>query len=219
MEPMNDWTKVIIVKREQMQLKNKGQTSLIWSVILRSGISGMSCSCETMWINRRLWFLFNSWICSEPPSHLSKFIVCPIIFLDVVLFQILNGLSIVHPPGEQKQLFGCGSSSVGMFPVAVEMSRLVLIQVCQHFSYLKGLLGALKFWKGKKGWGPFIGIKLVIAVLLHPKCLVSFPRIPLPETIKLRIRGFFCAWKNSCRTCDHEVSQSFLVASTRGILV
>ena len=28
---------------------------------------------------------------------------------------------------------------------------------------------------------------------------------PFPETIKLRIRGFFCAWKNFCRTCHCEV--------------
>ena len=40
---------------------------------------------------------------------------------------------------------------------------------------------------------------VVIAVLLHPKCFASFPRIPFPETIKLRIRGFFHAQKNSCR--------------------
>ena len=40
--------------------------------------------------------------------------------------------------------------------------------------------------------------------ILHPKCSVSFPRIPFPETIKLRIRGIFCARKNSCRMCHYE---------------
>ena len=38
----------------------------------------------------------------------------------------------------------------------------------------------------------------VIAELFHPKLLVSFPRIALPETIKLRIRSFFHARNNSC---------------------
>ena len=41
----------------------------------------------------------------------------------------------------------------------------------------------------------------MIAALLHPKGFVSFPRIPFPETIKLRIRGFFRARMNSCGTC------------------
>ena len=46
--------------------------------------------------------------------------------------------------------------------------------------------------------------QIVSAALLHPKCLVSFSRIPFPETIKLRIRGILCARKNSCRTCHYE---------------
>ena len=37
------------------------------------------------------------------------------------------------------------------------------------------------------------------------KCLVSLPRIPFPQTIKLWMRGFFRARKNSCRTCHYEV--------------
>ena len=38
------------------------------------------------------------------------------------------------------------------------------------------------------------GYKQIVA-LLHPKFLVSFLGIPLAETIKLWIRGFFSAWK------------------------
>ena len=33
--------------------------------------------------------------------------------------------------------------------------------------------------------------QIVIASLLHAKLLFSFPRIPFPETVKLRIGGFF----------------------------
>ena len=47
--------------------------------------------------------------------------------------------------------------------------------------------------------------QIVIAALLHPKVLLSFSTIPFPETIKLQIRGFFRAQKNSCRTCHYEV--------------
>ena len=36
------------------------------------------------------------------------------------------------------------------------------------------------------------------------KSLVSFPRLPFPETIKLRIRSLLRARKNSCRTCHYE---------------
>ena len=54
----------------------------------------------------------------------------------------------------------------------------------------------------------------VIAALLHPKCLVSFPRIPFPETIKLRIRSF-PARKNSCRTWS-QVSQSSMATRAQG---
>ena len=40
---------------------------------------------------------------------------------------------------------------------------------------------------------------------LHQNFLVSFPRIPFPETIELRIRGFFHARKNSCKTRRYDV--------------
>ena len=40
--------------------------------------------------------------------------------------------------------------------------------------------------------------------LLHPNFLVSFPIIPSTETIKLRIRAFFRARKNLCRTGHYE---------------
>ena len=43
--------------------------------------------------------------------------------------------------------------------------------------------------------------QMVIAALLNPNFLASLPRITFPETIKSRIRGFFCVRKNSCRTC------------------
>ena len=45
--------------------------------------------------------------------------------------------------------------------------------------------------------------QIVNAALLHPKFLVSFPRIPFPETLKLRIRGF-PARNNSCKTFHYE---------------
>ena len=61
--------------------------------------------------------------------------------------------------------------------------------------------------------------RIVIAALLHTEVLVSFPSIQIPETIKLRIRGFFRARKNSCRTCHYEESWSIMVASARGIVV
>ena len=54
--------------------------------------------------------------------------------------------------------------------------------------------------------------QIVIAPLLHSKCSVSFPRMPVlystgivPVCINYRIRGFFCARKNLCRTCHYEV--------------
>ena len=47
--------------------------------------------------------------------------------------------------------------------------------------------------------------QIVIAALLRPKCLVSFPRIPFPETMNLRIRGF-PARKESCKTCHWDRS-------------
>ena len=45
-----------------------------------------------------------------------------------------------------------------------------------------------------------------------PTFFVSFPRIPFPETIKLRIRGFFRARNNWRRTLWSQVSQSIMVA-------
>ena len=62
--------------------------------------------------------------------------------------------------------------------------------------------------------------QIVIAAFFHPKFLVSFPRIPFEETIKLRIRGLFRARKNSCRTC-HEVMchKALWVGSARGTVV
>ena len=51
-----------------------------------------------------------------------------------------------------------------------------------------------------------------------PKIFVSFPRIQFPETTKLRIRGFFCARKNSCRTC-HQVSPKHCGSKRAGIVV
>ena len=47
--------------------------------------------------------------------------------------------------------------------------------------------------------------QIVMAAILHPKVLVSFPRIPFSETINLWIRGFFWTWTNSCRMCHYEV--------------
>ena len=49
----------------------------------------------------------------------------------------------------------------------------------------------------------FVYQKIVIAALLHPKCLVSFSRVLFPETIELRIRGFPTR-KNSRRTFHYE---------------
>ena len=42
--------------------------------------------------------------------------------------------------------------------------------------------------------------QVMIVALLHPKLLVSIPRILFTETIRLRIGGF-PARKNSCKTC------------------
>ena len=50
-----------------------------------------------------------------------------------------------------------------------------------------------------------LGYQILLTALLHPKRLVNFPRTPFPETIKLTIRGFFGASKNSCRTFNYEV--------------
>ena len=40
---------------------------------------------------------------------------------------------------------------------------------------------------------------------MYQQFLVSFPSIPFPETIKLRIRDFFHARRNSFRTCHYEI--------------
>ena len=47
--------------------------------------------------------------------------------------------------------------------------------------------------------------QIVIVAHFHPKSLASFPRKPVPETIKLGMGGLFRARKNSCRTCHYEV--------------
>ena len=47
---------------------------------------------------------------------------------------------------------------------------------------------------------------MVIAALLpDPKFLASIPKIPFPETMRLRMRGFFRARNNSCRMCHCKV--------------
>ena len=65
--------------------------------------------------------------------------------------------------------------------------------------------------RGMEREDAFCGINrtgiLVISMLLHPKCLVSFPRIPFPETIKLRIRDAFRPRKNSCRASHYDVTK------------
>ena len=52
--------------------------------------------------------------------------------------------------------------------------------------------------------------QMVIAALLRPNSLVSFPRIAFPEALRLRIRGCFRTRKNSC---------NIMFASARGIVV
>ena len=59
---------------------------------------------------------------------------------------------------------------------------------------------------------------MVIAALLHPKVLISFPRIPFSETIELRTRGFFRVRKNSCRMCHLAKCRKALWLQARGAL-
>ena len=50
--------------------------------------------------------------------------------------------------------------------------------------------------------------QIMTTALLHPNCLVSFPKIPFPETKKLRTRGAFYVRKNTCRTSHCESSDA-----------
>ena len=61
-------------------------------------------------------------------------------------------------------------------------------------------------YAGKKKLKNKVEYQQLAAALLHPKLLVSFPRIPFPETVKVRIRdSSFVREKNSWRTCHYEV--------------
>ena len=63
--------------------------------------------------------------------------------------------------------------------------------------------------------------QIVITALLHPKCMVKFPKKTIYRNYKIMNKRL-PAWKNLCRTCHYEVkcnTMHSMVASEQGIVV